>query len=280
MRAEMATAAGRIGQPNEDWVGATPTAIVLLDGLTAPRDLDSGCNHGVPWYVGRLGSALLAQLADCTVGLKSCLASAIEEVAALHDRTCDLTSPGTPQSTVAVVRIRAHELEWLVLADSVIVLDTDGTLRVITDDRVERSAHAQRDEALRSPVGTTEHDQNVSRLVQVQRSLRNQPGGYWVAGADPTAASESLTGTAPLSKVSRVAVLSDGAARLVEFGLARWEQVLARLAEDGPQAVIEEVRRVEATDLRGERWPRYKASDDATAVHVQFDGGNERAHIF
>jgi hypothetical protein len=29
--------------------------------------------------------------------------------------------------------------------------------------------------------------------------------------------------------------------------------------------VIEEVRRVEATDLRGERWPRYKASDDATA---------------
>jgi hypothetical protein len=274
MHAEMATAAGRVGQPNEDWVGATPTAVVVLDGLTAPRDLDSGCNHGVPWYVTSLGSALLARLMDCTVSLESCLASAIEEVAALHDSTCDLASPGTPQSTVAVVRARDSELEWLVLADSVIILDLGGEVRVISDDRVEKAAQAERAEALRSHVGSTEHEQDVSRLVQTQRSLRNKPGGYWVAAADPAAASESLTGAAHLSKVRRAAVLSDGAARLVEFGLAGWEQTLTTLAENGPQTLIEEVRRVEATDLRGERWPRYKASDDATAIYVRF--GNNR----
>jgi hypothetical protein len=271
MHAEIATAAGRIGQPNEDWIGATPTAIVLLDGLTAPRDLDSGCNHGVPWYVSRLGSALLARVADCAVGLKSCLAWAIEDVATLHDRTCDLTNPGTPQSTVAIVRVQGSELEWLVLADSVILLEIGGEVRVISDDRVEGAAHAQRDEALRSPVGSTEHDQNVSRLVQTQRSVRNQPGGYWVAAADPAAASESFTGAEDLSKVRRLAVLSDGAARLVEFGLTGWKQTLSTLAANGPQILIEEVRRVEATDLRGDRWPRYKVSDDATAVYVQFE---------
>lgn len=270
MHAEMATAAGSVSQPNEDWVGATPTAVVLLDGLTAPRDLDSGCKHDVPWYVGRLGSALLTRTADSTAGLKSCLASAITDVATLHANTCDLKNPGTPQSTVAVVRVRDSELEWLVLADSVIILDLDGDLQVISDDRVEGAAQAQRDEALRAHVGTTEHDQNVSRLVQTQRSLRNQPGGYWVAAADPAAASESLTGAAPLSKVRRVAVLSDGAARLVEFGLAGWEQILSTLAKGGPQTLIEEVRQVEATDPHGDRWPRYKASDDATAVHVRF----------
>jgi hypothetical protein len=270
MRAEMATAVGRIGQPNEDWVGVTPTAVVLLDGLTAPRDLDSGCNHGVPWYVGRLGSALLARTADSTIGLKSCLASAIEDVARLHFDTCDLTNPGTPQSTVAVLRVRDSELDWLVLADSVVVLDLGGELRAISDDRVEGAAQAQREETLRSHVGTTEHDQSVSRLVQTQRSMRNQPGGYWVAAADPAAASESLTGAAHLSTVRRVAVLSDGAARLVEFGLAGWEQVLSTLVGDGPQALIDEVRRAEATDPRGDRWPRYKASDDATAVYVRF----------
>jgi hypothetical protein len=57
---------------------------------------------------------------------------------------------------------------------------------------------------------------------------------------------------------------------LVEFGLAGWNQVLTTLAEDGPENVIEDVRRVEATDPRGDRWPRYKASDDATAVYVRF----------
>ncbi|MGH3873491.1 MAG: protein phosphatase 2C domain-containing protein [Pseudonocardiaceae bacterium] len=271
MHAEMATAAGSIDRPNEDWVGVTPTAVVLLDGLTAPRDLGSGCNHGVPWYVGRLGSALLARAADSTAELRSCLASAITDVAALHAATCDLTNPGTPQSTVAVVRVRERELEWLVLADSVIVLDLGGKLHVISDDRVEGAAQAQRDEALRSPVGTTEHDQNVSRLVQTQRNLRNQPGGYWVAAADPAAASESLTGAAQLSEVTRVAVLSDGAARLVEFGLTGWEQILSTLTEHGPQTLLDDVRHVEATDPHGDRWPRYKASDDATAIHIQFE---------
>jgi hypothetical protein len=75
MHAEVATVAGTAGQPNEDWVGVTSTAVVLLDGLTALRDLDSGCTHGVPWYVGHLGSALLAQTADPATGLKECLVS-------------------------------------------------------------------------------------------------------------------------------------------------------------------------------------------------------------
>jgi Protein phosphatase 2C len=270
MRTEIATVAGTVDRPNEDWVGATPTTVVVLDGLTAPRDLDSGCEHGVPWYVGRLGAALLARLADCTTPLQSCLAWAIKDVASLHAESCDLTNPGTPQSTVAALRVRGSELEWLVLADSVVIVDLDGQLQVITDDRVEGTAQAQRDEAFRLPVGTTEHDQSVSRLVQTQRSLRNQPGGYWVAAADPAAASESRTGAAQLSRISRAAVLSDGAARLVEFGLAGWERILATLSEDGPQTLIEETRQVEATDLRGDRWPRYKTSDDATAVHVRF----------
>lgn len=272
MHAEIATAAGSAGQPNEDWVGVTPIAVVLLDGLTAPRDLDSGCVHGVPWYVSRLGSAILARVADCTVGLGSCLASAIAEVASLHDSTCDLTSPGTPQSTVAIARVRGSELEWLVLADSLIILDLGGELRVISDDRVDGAAQAQRDEALRSHVGTAEHDQGVSRLVQTQRSLRNQPDGYWVAAADPANANEALSGAAPLCEVKRVAVLSDGAARLVEFGIMSWEKILTTLDQKGPQGLIDEVREVEATDLQGERWPRYKASDDATAVVARFEG--------
>lgn len=270
MHAEIATVAGSVSQPNEDWVGTTPTTVVVLDGLTAPPDLDSGCDHGVPWYVERLGTALLARLADRTTPLQSCLAWAIKDVASLHAESCDLTNPGTPQSTVAALRIQGSELEWLVLADSVIILDLDGKLHVITDDRVEGAAQAQRDEALRSHVGTPEHDQSVSRLVQTQRRVRNQPGGYWVAAADPAAARESRTGAAQLSQVKRAAVLSDGAARLVEFGLTGWEQILTTLAERGPHTLIDETRDTEATDPRGNRWPRYKASDDATAVHLRF----------
>ena len=270
MHAEIATVPGSPRQPNEDWAAATPTAAVVLDGLTTPRDLESGCLHGVPWYVAHLGSALLTRLADDSAELTACLARAIEDVASLHTDTCDLSNPGTPQSTVAVVRVRDNELEWLALADALIILDRNGEVEVISDDRVERAATSQRDEALRSRVGTNEHDQDVSRLVEAQRSVRNRPGGYWVAAADPAAASESITGAVSCADVKRVAVLSDGAARLAKFGLAGWEQILRTLAEEGPRALIEHVRRAEATDPNGERWPRYKASDDATAVHILF----------
>jgi hypothetical protein len=75
----------------------------------------------------------------------------------LHADSCDLTNPGTPQSTVAVVRIRRSELEWLVLADSIIVLGLGGKLQVISDDRVDTAAQAQREDVLRSSVGTAEH---------------------------------------------------------------------------------------------------------------------------
>lgn len=270
MHAEIATVPGSPDQPNEDWAAATPTVAVVLDGLTTPRDLESGCLHGVPWYVEHLGSALLARLADHTVELTACLAGAIEDVASLHTDTCDLSNPGTPQSTVAAVRVRDSELEWLALADAIIVFDRNDEVQVISDDRVEQAAASQRDEALRSRVGTNEHEQDVSRLVEVQRRVRNRPGGYWVAAADPAAASESITGAVPLAEVKRVAVLSDGAARLAKFGLAGWEQILRTLAEEGPRTLIDQVRKVEATDPTGERWPRYKASDDASAVHVRF----------
>jgi hypothetical protein len=65
-------------------------------------------------------------------------------------------------------------------------------------------------------------------------------------------------------------VLSDGAARLVDFGLAGWEKILTTLDQKGPQGLIDETRQAEETDPRGERWPRYKARDDATAVHIRF----------
>jgi hypothetical protein len=47
-------------------------------------------------------------------------------------------------------------------------------------------------------------------------------------------------------------------------------KILSTLTENGPQTLIDNVRQVETTDPHGDRWPRYKASDDATAIHIQF----------
>lgn len=81
---------------------------------------------------------------------------------------------------------------------------------------------------------------------------------------------EPVCGRTELDAVRQVAVLSSGAARLVTFGIAVWEQVIDTLAKDGPQVLIDEVRQFEALDRHCQRWPRAGTTDDATAVFLRF----------
>ncbi|MCM6774472.1 hypothetical protein NDR87_13960 [Nocardia sp. CDC159] len=123
--------------------------------------------------------------------------------------------------------------------------------------------------------GTAEHARELARYVESMRAHRNQPGaqGFWVASSDPRAAEEAITGWRPLAELDAFAVLSDGAARLVDrFHLATWPQVLQVLANDGPGELISRVRAAEHSDPHGCRWPRGKAHDDATAAYVPLTG--------
>ncbi|MGM1059634.1 protein phosphatase 2C domain-containing protein [Saccharothrix sp. Mg75] len=271
MRAELDSQPGSFANPNEDWAAATNRIAVLLDGLTAPGDLGTGCIHGVPWFVERLGSALVANLADDELDMRSALAASIQSTARIHAPTCDLKNPGTPSATVLALREGEEYFDWLVLADSTLLLDCTNEFIAVSDDRVARVNRAQHEAAVSSDTGTDEHEKNVSKLVEAQRLIRNTPGGYWVAGTNPKAAAEALTGSTPKALVKRAALLSDGAARLKEFNITDWSGIMATLDASGPRGLISAVREVEDSDPTGRRWPRYKKSDDATAVYLTFD---------
>jgi hypothetical protein len=108
MRMSAASIAGSANKPNEDWFCASSGLIVVLDGLTARTD--TGCNHGVQWYVNRLGSALQKSASDNRMRLPLALKAAIESTASRHPE-CDLSHPGTPAAAVAIARLRADRLD-------------------------------------------------------------------------------------------------------------------------------------------------------------------------
>ena len=180
------TAAGSVSKPNEDFVAASPSVAIVLDGLSAPPALSTGCTHGTPWFVARLGSELLSSATtEPDQPLQEVLAAAITRVADLHGHTCDLDDPGTPASSVTIVREGDQGLDYLVLFDSVIVLDGPSGLKVVTDRRVDAFAQAEESAIREHPIGSPAHQARVDELVAAQRRHRNQPGGYWVAGAKP-----------------------------------------------------------------------------------------------
>ncbi|WP_373563590.1 hypothetical protein [Streptomyces composti] len=172
---------------------------------------------------------------------------------------------------MAILREQHGVLDHLVLADSPIVFDSKTGYNVITDQRVDEVLPELRAEVERHETHTPGHREALQRLVLAQREVRNTSDGYWVAGSNPDAAQHGLTGTTKLDEVRSAAVMSDGVSRLVtEYGKATWDEVFVTLRRGGPSALIENVRRIEATDPTGIRWPRYKSGDDASVAFCQW----------
>jgi hypothetical protein len=273
MRVLLASEPGAAGRPNEDFAAAVPGAVVLLDGAGYEPDSGIGCVHGIAWYARTLGGLLAAGAGDDRVPLAGLLTRCIEQVGGMHAGTCDLGHPATPGATVIVARQRGDALEYLVLCDSVLLLQPrDGEPRAITDTALAETVARFRPAAGLVP-GTPEHGEAWRAYSAALEAARNQPGGYWLAAADPGAAGHALTGSEPLSGLSAVALLSDGASRLADrFDLATWAEVCGILTLDGPSGLIGRVRSAESADPRGQRWPRGKIHDDATAVFWPIPG--------
>jgi predicted O-methyltransferase YrrM len=90
---------------NEDFIAATASAVVVVDGASVPLELGTGCGHGTAWFARQLGTHLLALLSTKPDRSPAdSLAQAITEVAALHADTCDLGHAGSPSATVAILR--------------------------------------------------------------------------------------------------------------------------------------------------------------------------------
>lgn len=160
-------------------------------------------------------------------------------------------------------------IEYLVLADARIVLETTRGVRVLTDERVEHIANREQEAALSAPIGSSEKAAAVDALIAKQKPLRNRPDGYWVAGGDPRAARHAFSGVLPAADLIRAALLSDGASRAVDvFNRITWTEALDIMRDHGPDHLIMLVRSIEDSDPEGLKWPRFKAGDDATAAYV------------
>jgi hypothetical protein len=221
----------------------------------------------VTWYTHRLGGALLGRLSrDDGRELAEILAATIAEIADDHRGTCDITHPSSPQATVLIVRADEGRLDHLLLADSILVLDElGGDPQVVTDERevtARRIATAPLDGV---PAGTPEYDRVRDSCIEALWARRNQPGGYWIAKDDPHAAAEAVTGCRSLDELNGVALLSNGAGRIVSpYGLTDWPRVLELLRADGPTEIIRRVRQAEAGMSAGPGGP---VPDDATVAH-------------
>ena len=274
MHVAMVTSAAAPGRMNEDFVGAVPGAVVLLDGAGIPG-IESICHHGVAWYTHRLGGYVLSRLSRSPArSLVSALGDAIDQLASEHRDTCDIANPSSPQSTVVIYRTVGDKAEHLVLADSYLLLDQIGSeARVVTDERevnARRSCSAPLNEIPEQD--TYAYEVAFEACVEELRAMRNQPGGYWIAKDDPAAAGQAITGTAPVAALAGAALLSNGVSRLVNpYAVASWSDLLTAMRTSGPAEVIELLRNVESERSRSAGQRQQPPPDDATIAYCTWN---------
>ncbi len=269
VKAVMATSPGHLCRPNEDFVGAVPEIVVLLDGAGIPGT-EEVCCHGVSWYSRTLGGTLLASMArEGRTDPVQALADGIDRVAAQHRHTCDIAHPNSPQASVAMIKFEDDRADYLVLADAFVVLDrVDGGSQAITDPREVMVRRECASPLHGLAVGTVEYQEARLSAVESLRARRNQPGGYWIAKDDPHAAAQAVTGSTPLADLNGAALLSNGASRIVDpYLLAEWPAVMEALRTSGPEVLLQGIRRAESEAGAGVALPGYQSPDDATAAY-------------
>ena len=247
-----------------DRVVVTGNAVAVLNGASAfePTGIPPG------EYASRLGASIAAALADAPdAPLASVLAEAIAATASMLGLA---DGDGCPSSTVAMARLVGGVLDLLALGDSYVFYGTGpggpgtGTL---TDDRLaglRLPQQRQYRERLAAGGGYQDAHRELLRALQRgQRRHRNRPGGYWIAAADPEAASRALTITLPATADTWAVLATDGAVNTARhLGLDDWPA----LARSGPAALARLLRACQDweqhADPDGRKFPRSKRHDD------------------
>jgi hypothetical protein len=263
------------GGLNEDAFGHDPGAAVVLDGATPLFDESTG--DGV--MPGKSDAAWIAQfgmrriLAHLRDGegprkaLRGALADAEKSFNALRLRDLEDVWQ-TPAASMMLVAETREGVEFLWFGDcAALVAEPGGAAVVIgeTFDKKSRESDSARQAASASNKPATRREYHMDGL----RARRNRvnSGGYWLFTPAENAAGHVSRRVLKLKPGAVILLASDGFLALAsDYGAYNADSLMQAAMDRGLEVLGEELRAIENADPDGAKFPRFKKSDDATAI--------------
>lgn len=272
---------------NEDgygsWPAEAPCAAWVLDGVTGINDraLLPGPTDAA-WFVAQVQEALPALLSTSPDMPAADLVGALVDELGRRQSAAWLDARGadgreTPAASFALVRLLGSEIEVLRLGDCLVLLEAaDGAVSVM-DHPVLAAIEAETRNALLAlrTQGTTDPKQVFAAMLpqlRAQRLRRNLSDGYGVLAAERSCVPMIHLDRIPARTLRRILLVSDGYYRLVDhYGAASDAELVHRTVELGADAMLQQLRTIEAADSLATQYPRLKIADDATALLIGVD---------
>lgn len=271
---------------NEDAVGTTGTpergAAWVIDGATGvgERERIPGWDSDAQWYAQRLSQAF-AQHALQDRPVPALFRSLIEGLAEAYRRESEpATTPAVPRHALpsaAAAWIRwdgAGCLTFAALGDCKALLrQADGKTDALgprtaakSDDRINQAVRRLQDAGLSAPEA---YRAQLARHLRANRDRMNTPEGYWVFSVHPEAADHLDLDRRTLQGDAEILLMTDGFFRLVDtYRAYDPDGLFDAVRTHGLEALLGELRAIEAADPNCLRYPRLKPADDAAAVYL------------
>ncbi len=273
---------GRDGSINDDCFGSNDHCVFVIDGATglADQPVMQDNQSDAAWF-----ARFAAEHFRLQVGAESELRSVIADLS--HQARGRFWSAAGghveryawPSASFAMLRIHEQDLEVCGLGDCSVYFQPEGQevetwspLPLFSDYESRLAANHMAESSGFNRSGSLLDDQKTLQDLRTIRALQNTiQSGVWTLGLVPEAADHVARHAVPFQKSVRALICSDGFSALVDtYQMYEPETLLTAAGDVGLEALYSELRTIEReTDPNGQKFPRYKQSDDATAVLVE-----------
>jgi hypothetical protein len=264
---------GDPAKPNEDAFGHDAAAAVVLDGATPLGDGLMPGPSDAAWIAQFGARRLLAHLRDgegARKALRGTLADTQKSFEALR-RHAPEEMWQTPCASMMLAVAGENGVEFLFFGDcAALVQPEGGAVAVVGETFDKRAAEAKRARAIAKKKNLSPAS-GLSRpeFLDALRTTRNRinSGSYWLFSPDAKAASHAARRVVKTAPGTKLLLASDGFLALAsDYGAYGADSLMNAAVKKGLKALGEELRTIEAGDPGGDRFPRFKQSDDATAL--------------
>jgi len=267
---EAISLAGDRAKQNDDALGFSGGRAWVLDGATDMHGTPlTGWASDASWIAHTANAALYAS--DTALEMRDVVRTTSALAAAAFARISKGVSYEkwqSPISSLLMIEETGAGIRGLDLGDSrVFALSADDAVHVaggvIGGRDAEADAAAKQTDADKPLLQRTA----TIDMLRRNRASLNRPGSHWTFGIDPACADHARAWSFDLTRPAHVLLMTDGFAVLADqYGGYTPEGLVRAVVDKGLQELGRELRAIEAADAGGAKHPRFKASDDATAL--------------
>jgi len=276
--------AGSDTKANEDRYGHSDSIGFVVDGATGlgEKQYMAGFPSDAAWFAELSAHALLNNTdaqKDTRLFLARFMETARKAFFSSHNNQ-EIPRYAWPSASIALISLEESKLTFSGLGDCTAYVGMPGSqvqkYSALQDFAQAESAFAQIHVAMANGIQGESLLDSADTLEQLRkaRSTHNTPeGSIWTLGLEPAAAEHLQQKTIPVAKGGEILICSDGFSALEETYQSYSPGSFVEAARSqGLKALYHQLRDIEQTiDPLGKKYPRFKRSDDATALFLSIE---------